>query len=226
MKILELFFDWSEVWALLIPISVILIKKTDNQNLRPIIIYVFIAFFVNLAADVIADFKEAYNFPVFMQTNTFLYNIHSIVRFTCFSSFFVMVKPPSFLFVKRALQVIGLAFTLIYFFFENFNNPNHITADFLAIEAFLMLIFCMLYFLNTLKDEKYKPLQSPDFYVALGLSLYVVINFFVFLFYIPMIKQNANVANKMWDVHNVAFIILCVLLAKAFNTHRNNVYGA
>lgn len=197
--------------------------------MRPIITYVFIAFVINLAADIIAGFnhyKKTSTLPEFLQTNTFLYNTHSIVRFACFSSFFIMVKPASSLLFKKVLQVVGLAFTIIYFCFENFNNPRHITADFLAIEAFLMLIYCMLYFLNKMKDEDYKPLHSPDFYVTVGLSVYVVVNFFVFLFYIPMIKQDPGLANNMWSVHNIAFIILCILLAKAFNTSAKFAYGA
>lgn len=228
MKTLQLFIDWSEVWALLIPMTVILINRNNEKYLRPIIFYVFAAFFINLAADIIAalnHFKTPFKFPEYLQTNTFLYNTHSILRFACFSSFFIGIRPQSFLLLKRALLILGLAFAVVYFCFENFNNPNHISADFLAIEAFFMLIYCMLYFLNKLKDENYKPMQAPDFWVALGLSVYVVINFFVFLFYIPMVKQNAELANKMWNVHNIAFITFCILLSKAFKISRN-AYGA
>lgn len=218
MKALNMVFDWSEVWALLIPIAFILKNKERSKNLRPIIVYVFLAFFINLFADIIADFKAPFNFPPYLQTNTFLYNIHSIVRFACFSTFFIMVKPPFLNGIKKSIQFIGVSFTIIYFYFENFNNPHHINGDFLAIEAFLMLILCMLYFLHKLRDINFRPLDSPDFYIALGLSIYVVVNFFVFLFYIPMIEENPVFANQIWSIHNVAYIILCIFIAKAFIT--------
>ena len=218
MRVLKLVFDWSEVWALMIPIFFILIKKNKSKYLRPIVVYVFMAFFINLFADIIADFKIPFHFPIYFQTNTFLYNTHSIIRFVCFSYFFLLLNSPFSKTFTRVVQVVGFTFTIIYFCFENFNNPNHISGDFLAIEALLMLIICMLYFLTKLKDDHFKPLESPDFYIALGLSIYVVINFFVFLFYIPMIEDNAEFANQMWSIHNAAYIILCIFIAKAFNT--------
>ncbi len=59
--------------------------------------------------------------------------------------------------------------------------------------------------------------DGNDFLVVTGLSIYVVFNFFVFLFYVPMITENPDLANNMWDVHNAAYIILCILTAKAFS---------
>lgn len=220
MKTINLIFDWSEVWALLIPILALLINKNKEQYFRPIIVYVFLAFFINLFADVIADFKKPLGFPEYFQTNSFLYNIHSIVRFSCFSTFFLMLKHPFFPRFKKGIQVLGFVFTIIYFYFENFNNPNHISGDFLAIEAFLLLIYCLFYFHHKLRDDRYKTLLSADFYIVLGLSIYVVVNFFVFLFYIPMIENDPNLANRMWNVHNIAFIIFCIFIAKAFYTHK------
>jgi hypothetical protein len=44
----------------------------------------------------------------------------------------------------------------------------------------------------------------------------VVINFFVFLFYVPMIKQDLKMADNIWNVHNIANILLCIFITKAF----------
>ena len=218
MHTLNLIFDWSEVWALLVPMIFILRAKNIESYLRPIIFYVFAAFFINLFADIIADFKKPLGFPSFLQTNTFLYNIHSIVRFACFSQFFIRLSPPYFSTSKRVIQIVGVLFSVVYFSFENFNNPNHISGDFLASEAILLLIFCMLYFLHKLRVENYKPFNTAEFYITKGLSIYVVINFFVFLFYIPMIVEDASLANNMWNLHNLVYIVLCLFIARAFYT--------
>ena len=86
----------------------------------------------------------------------------------------------------------------------------------LSMEAFLLLIYCMLYYLSQLKGEVVGITGTKDFLVVTGLAIYVAANFFVFLFYIPMITENPNVANNMWNVHNIAYILLCTFISKAF----------
>jgi hypothetical protein len=73
-----------------------------------------------------------------------------------------------------------------------------------------------LYYLAKLRDEDDDLSRGPDFWVATGLSIYVVVNFFVFLFYVPMIDQNSSLADNIWNVHNIAYIILCIFITKAF----------
>ncbi len=63
---------------------------------------------------------------------------------------------------------------------------------------------------------------DKDLCAVTGLSIYVVASFFVFLFYVPMIKENPELANNMWDVNNVAYIILCIFITKAFYVPASN----
>jgi hypothetical protein len=116
-------------------------------------------------------------------------------------------------------------FVIINFtFFENFFNPLHLSGNLLAAEGYLLLIYCMLYYLSRLKDEIEVLTSGKDFWVVTGLSIYVVINFFVFLFYVPMLKENPQLAINMWSVHNVAYIILCIFISKAFYATAANSY--
>jgi hypothetical protein len=74
----------------------------------------------------------------------------------------------------------------------------------------------MLYYLSVLNDEDDDTaFKGPVFWIVTGLSIYVVINFFVFLFYVPMITQNLVLALDIWNVHNAAYIILCLFIARA-----------
>ena len=73
----------------------------------------------------------------------------------------------------------------------------------------------MLYYLAELKDEN-DLFNSPHFWVVTGLSIYVVVNFFVFLFYGPMLNVDIHLAVNIWNVHNIAFIIFCFFIGKAF----------
>jgi len=220
-KELQLILDWSEVWALLIPLFVLIGNTKQPTFLKPVIIYLLLALPINLIGDITADFKKY--FPSWLQSNTPLYNIHSVVRFTCFCYFFVLLKQPYFLQLKKILPVVSLLFIIINFgFFENFFNVNSLSGNLLSAEAYLLLIYCMLYYLVQLRDETNRMSEGPDFWIVTGLSIYVVINFFVFLFYVPMIKENSGLANNMWSVHNIAYIILSIFIAKSFHaTDRN-----
>lgn len=216
LKILE----WSEVWALLIPLVILLFRRQQPATLKPVIIYLWIAFILNLSIDIITAINiYHHNFDL---SNNTLYNIHSVVRFVCFSLYFIQLPQTSFDKFKKLLTVVFLIFVVINFgFFENFFNFDSFSGNLLATEAYLLLIFCMLYYLSELKDDSKNLFNGPDFWVVTGLSIYVVVNFFVFLFYLPMIDVDLDLAVNIWNVHNIAFIIFCVFIAKGlYGSHR------
>lgn len=203
--------DWSEVWALLIPLIVLLFRREQPATLRPLIIYLWLALIVNLAIDIIVVLRTDY--PEW--TNNPLYNIHSVIRFACFSFYFIQLQPTSFTRLKKILAILSGAFLIINFlFFENFFNNESFSGNLLATEAYLLLIYCMLYYLSELKDDSKNLFNGPDFWVVTGLSIYVVVNFFVFLFYLPMIDVDLELAVNIWNIHNIAFIIFCLFIAK------------
>lgn len=220
-KLLKLILDWSEVWAVLIPLLVLLFHRKQPATLKPVIVYLWAALFINLTGDVIADFKK--HFPDWLQSNNPLYNIHSLVRYTCFSYFFFLLKQPYFTHLKKILPYFSAVFIFINFTaFENFFNPNNLSGNLLSIEAYLLLVYCMFYYLSELKDEVAFLTSKYDFWVVTGLSIYVVINFFVFLFYVPMITQSPVLADNMWSIHNIAYILFCIFIAKAFYASRTS----
>ena len=211
---------WSEVWALLIPLVILLFRRQQPATLKPVIIYVWIAFILNLAIDIITAINiYHHNFDL---SNNTLYNIHSVVRFVCFSLYFIQLPQTSFIKFKKVLTLVFLIFVVINFgFFENFFNFDSFSGNLLATEAYLLLIFCMLYYLSELKDDSKNLFNGSDFWVVTGLSIYVVVNFFVFLFYLPMIDVDLDLAVNIWNVHNIAFIIFCVFIAKGlYGSHR------
>ncbi len=207
--------NWSEVWAPLIPLAVLLYKKHQPAFLKPVIVYLFIALFINLAGDLI-DVGKHY-LPSWLQSNNPLYNVHSIVRLICFSYFFTAVPYISISIAKYLIPAVSVLIIIINFsFIENFGNPNHLSGNLLATEAYLLLIYCMQYYLSKLKNENDDVSSGADFWVVTGLAIYVVINFFVFLFYVPMLQQDVTLAINIWYLHNVAYIVLCIFITKAF----------
>jgi len=216
--------EWSEVLALLIPLMILLFRRKQPATLKPVIIYLWIAFILNLGIDIITAINiYHHNFDL---SNNTLYNIHSVVRFVCFSLYFIQLPQSSFIKVRKVLAAVSLIFVVINFgFFENFFNFDSFSGNLLATEAYLLLIYSMLYYLSELKDDSKNLFIGPDFWVVTGLSIYVVINFFVFLFYLPMIDIDVDLAVNIWNVHNIAFIIFCLFITKALYGSRRYKYS-
>ncbi len=207
--------DWSEVWAILIPLFVLLFNREQPRFLKPVIFYLWIALVLNFIGDTIGDFKVY--LPHWLHSNNVLYNIHSLIRFFCFSYFFLLLGKNFRSTINRLIGLVALLFIVYNFIFtEKFSNFNHLSGNLLATEAYVLLIYCMQYYLFQLKTDTADFKTKKDFWVVTGLSIYVVVNFFVFLFYVPMLTENPNLADQMWSVHNLAYISLCIFIAKAF----------
>ena len=207
--------DWSEVWALLIPLFVLMMRRKQPPYMKPVIFYLWLALLLNLICDILSKYNDAHRGNEI--SNNPFYNIHSIVRFVCFSYFFILLQQKFFKTFNKFIPVIYFLFVAINFSYsENFFYKNNISGSLLSMEAFLLLIYCMLYYLSQLKSEAEGITGTKNFWVVTGLAVYVAANFFVFLFYVPMITENPTLANNMWNVHNVAYILLCIFISKAF----------
>ena len=208
--------DWSEVWALIIPLLCLLYVGKILPFLKPVVLYLSFAILINLSCDMIANFKYQFHFPIWLQSNNPLYNIHSLIRLICFSYFFLALKQPFFNRVRKILLVISVLFITINFsFFEDFFYPGSLSGNLLTFEAYVLLVYCMLYYLSVLKEETDRIQTGPEFFVVTGLAIYVVINFFIFLFYEPIITESPQLAAYVWNVHNLAYIIFCLFITKA-----------
>lgn len=215
---LNIVLDYSEVWALLIPFGVLMAKRKQPAVLTPVIVYLFFALLLNAICDGIMYYNFGRELPEMISNNVY-YNIHSIVRFCCFCIFFLSLKQSYFTGIKRIIPVIWLLFFIVNFSIiekSGFFHFLHLSGNLLSAEAYLLLVYCMLYYLSQLKDDVKALKSEKEFWVITGLAIYVVINFFVFLFYIPMLDEDIDLATSMWNIHNLAYIIFCILIAKAF----------
>ena len=88
-NLIQPILNWSEVWALLIPLFVLLLRPKQPFYLKPVILYLWAALFLNLTGDIIGEYNK--NHPGWHLSNNPLYNIHSLLRFTCFSYFFILI---------------------------------------------------------------------------------------------------------------------------------------
>src|SRR3954467_5814809 len=84
--------DWSEAWAIIIPLIIFLFRKPQEGYLKPVLLYLIIALCINVGIDIIWKFNSS--MPGFLKDNNFLYNIHSIARLFFFIWLFYLLDVP------------------------------------------------------------------------------------------------------------------------------------
>ena len=213
---------WSEVWALFIPMTILLIRrKRIAANLKPIVFYLLIALFLNVIADFTWRFQSPrrLSLPEWMWNNSSLYNIHSIARLLLFSWFFILLKEPFIVKLKKIIPIAFLIFVVVDFiiikplnsFFIDYNSELH------ATEAALLLFYCLQHYLYLSQQEQTSSLKNRSInWIIAGLTIYVAINFFIFLFYSALMKTSHKFSKDIWEVHNISYIVLCCFIAKGF----------
>jgi hypothetical protein len=210
--------DWSEVWALCIPLIVIAIYKPREKKIQILLWYVVAGLILNLGATLMAEYRHLV--PRWarinnMVNNNILYNIHSILRVLLFGWYIITVRDYVLTSVLKLLLVIYVIFIAYNFTFgEEF---FFLSTRLYATESILLLIVCFSYFFRSIQDESQTNwLKHPSFLVCSGISLYEVITFFIFLFFYPLSEKDPKFFIVTMEIYHIAFVILCVLLASAF----------
>ena len=220
--------DWSEVWAPLIPLIVFVFVRPWHRWVKPVVIYLVVAFIFSAVLDIIwkgqisNGFIEWFdrNLPWWPKQegylkNTVFYNLISISRLMLFAWFFnylggVFVK------LNKFIPLLFILFTLVNFIF--FEKIEDFSSRLITLETGILLFYCVLYFFRVLRDDKPdgEAASPPVFQVVMGLSIYVALNFFIFLFYKQLTSSFTQLAKQIWPIHNYSNIIFCLLIALAF----------
>lgn len=213
---MQTILDWSEVWALLIPLGVVLSGKRQSPANRPVIAYVIVALITNTACNIIwkADLLLYNSIPY----NGFLYNLHSMVRFLMFDLFFGKLNQSYTSLLSWVVRSGFCLFILLNFgFYEKFyDDKSPFSSVLLSLESALLLILCLQYYFYKFTNEEDNSITQPDFWIVTGLSIYVTLNFFIFLLYDTISKYHIQFAIQLWNFHNLSYILFNLLLAKAF----------
>lgn len=206
--------NWSEVWALLIPLYYIVNQKGEQLHIKPVKYYIITALILNICIDVIANQKDL-SLNLRWHNNNVLYNLHSIFRFTFFLWFFIRLKPIYLLKFKIIIAIIFYTFLLLYYtLHESIFKFSSLT---IGLELYTLLVYCLIYYLQLLQEEyvnEYKKLA--EFWIVTGLSIFIVISVIIILFYNNLSETEPLFAIKIWSLHNVAYILLSIFLAKGF----------
>ena len=218
--------DWSEVWAPLIPLTIYVCFRPKYVWVKPVLWYLVLALFFSIMIDAIykqydlglnkwfdRNFSQWYTKDGYLK-NTIFYNFISISRLLFFSWFFHYMGNP-FKKMNSFIPVSFIGLTLINFIF--FDDITDFSSRLITLETAILLMYCVIYFFKVLRDEKPEsPETRPAFWVVTGLSIYVSINFFIFLFFRQLTMSFEKFAQLIWPFHNISNILLCVCIAIAF----------
>jgi hypothetical protein len=219
-RVISLVLDWSEVWALLMPLAILTYFGKQPRQYRPIAAYVWIALIINMGIDLTWKLRNV--LPPNLNSNNYLYNLHSVVRFYLFYLFFIRLKQPFLTTIKKVVPFLFLLFLILNFsFFEKFFDYWKLSSRLLALEAGLLLFYCLQYYLYKVKEEdEILGSNQPDFWIVTGLGIYVAINFFIFLLYNEITLLSTQFAVQLWNVHNVSYIIFNVFITRGLYESR------
>ncbi len=209
------FVDWSEVWSIFIPLAVLLFYKKQPKIHQIVIVYLLIALACNFSADIIWK-RNRLGLTLPFDNNNPIYNVHSIIRLILFSLYFIRLKQPFLVIVKRIIPVLFIVFVFInFYYFEDFFKRS-ISNRLHAVEAGLLLFYCLQYYIYTLHQEGVNYLSLSSFWIVTGLSVFVVISFPIYLYYPYLLKEYIQFTKEIWLIQKISFLIFCLFTAKAF----------
>ena len=210
MGLLSKVIDWSEVWALLIPLSIILFYRPKEPNINPVIWYVCIALLLNSISTTLYVFYR--QMPPFLKNNNILYNLHSMARVIFFSWYINKITPARFSFINKSIISGYIIFTIVNFLF--FESLLFFSSRLFAAESIVLLFLCISFFLRSLQDESGTNwIKYPSFLVCTAVALYEAITFFIFLFILPMADKDPGFGLLILDIYKITFVVFCILLA-------------
>lgn len=223
-EIVKTILAWSEVWGILIPLTILILYKIKDRELKPVVLYIWVAAFLNIISRIIAELRKAklhYHLPDFLQSNLLFYNLNSVGRVVLFTWFITNTKLLQRFRLLRLIIPVYIVLVLINFTFLEpvltFSTKMYI------LEGILLLALCISFFLYSIKDESdIIWMDHPAFIVAAGVSLYEAISFFVFLFFDVISNHMENFGRTTMRIFSISYVILCILLAIVLFRAREN----
>ena len=214
---LQQILDWSEVWAPVIPLAILILPKRNIKIAKMdsyIIAYLTIAILLSTMADV--DWKFRSHLPAsWIQSNNVFYNIHSILRSIFFGLVFIGAASKKEKFINCFLLLVYVVFAVIDFvFIENILVFSSFIFTTEGLMLLLMSLQCIWRIFTEEGKVDYKHLSI--FWIAIGVCIYEAASFFILLFYSSFLNSTSYFANHIWDIHNIFYILFCSLLVKAF----------
>jgi hypothetical protein len=220
LSLYKVLIQWSEVWPLLIPLTIFLVYGLRYKELNILVFYALIAFLLNLLATIIWLYPKT--LPGNFTNNNILYNINSLIR-TILPGIYLLslkqMRPYKYL---KIILILYVFLVVINFCF--FDNIFILSSRLFAAESIVLLIFSLTFLLNLIIEEDIpiKKTRTP-LLICAGIGIYESINFFIYLFFYHALDENFAFAFKIFNISKYSFIVYWILLGMAFYYSRRNL---
>lgn len=216
-KILDLILRWSEFWALLIPLTIVIIYRVKKKETLPLIIYVFIALVLNFFVVLISTVP---GLPHYLKRNSFCYNITAIIKVLLFG--WALIQLP--LLKDKLLPKILVALYLLWYSFHFGFQVSLLSFSSLAVSlAQLTIIAICSYFLLVMAKDESEIIwtEQPSFLICVSIAFNEAINLFNFLYFDIIANTDKLFSEILMRIFSVIFIVFCVFLAIILYRNRN-----
>jgi len=201
--------EWAEVWSLLIPLAILIAYRPINKLVRPVRIYILIAFVLNLIAVALYVFHK--QLPNFLGNNNVFYNLHSVARVIFFGWFFIAIRAPKNLLHYKIL--LGIFLILLFVNFIFLESPLYLSSRLHTAEALILIVMCSAFFLQTMQDDSETNwLKHSSFFVCAGIGLYEVTTLFIYLFFYQLSSNDLWFGWITMTIRKICFVILCLAI--------------
>jgi hypothetical protein len=161
---------------------------------------------------------------VYNGNNLFFYNTNCILSFLILSAYFASILQ----FKDTRPVIIGVAglFLVVLIFnaikFENI--IDQFNSNMYGLAAFILVVYCFLFYLQNLLNPNQDIVQSVDFWYVTGILTYYASSFFIFITFNYLTQSNTqyNTGIKiLWPIHNLLFLVMCGYLFKGMLCKRS-----
>jgi hypothetical protein len=184
---------------------------------------VVLAFLINTISTIMFVYYR--EMPSFLKNNNVLYNIHSVMRVCLFGWYILSVHSKSYSLLSKIISVTYILFVIINFLF--YESVWFFSSRLFSAESIVLLALCISFFIRSIKDESSTDwIKHPSFIICAGLGFYETTNFFIFLFFYPLLESDREFGKLTWTIHNFSFVIFCTMIAVGIlRSHHNGNFA-
>ena len=158
--------------------------------------------------------------------NLAYYNASCIITFIILSAYFasiLQVKGTRMVVTIGSALFVGISVVNAFKFEHILNEFNSIMY---GLAAFILVIYCFLYYLQNLLNPTQDIMHSKDFWYVTGILTYYTSSFFIFVTFNYLTQSSGHYNNGiklLWPIHNIFFLVMCGYLFKGMLCKRSQM---
>lgn len=208
--------------SILLPLIILYINRQYlTKELKILSIYVILLFIRNIIGLVYNLLYLVYNYYA---SNVFYYNLANIIGFYLIAYLYILLLKDVFL--KRLIYVLLVIFS-VFSIFDIANGT--LSIDTLVfnkysylVSGILITILAFIHLFKILRELQTENILTYSYYwLSASFLLYFSSTFYMYLFVKNIISETRVNPMVLWQIDNICFIILSIILSFVFKFSKN-----